>query len=91
MPIQLTPEAEALIEKKVQSGLYASPEAAIEAAVQLLDEHDRRLHLQRLRAAIAKGEEGEALPWKPELMARLTREADEMQRRGEMPDPDVCP
>ncbi|MBA2597587.1 MAG: type II toxin-antitoxin system ParD family antitoxin [Chloroflexia bacterium] len=89
MPMQLTPEAEALIEKKVQRGLYASPEAAIDAAVQLLDEHDRRLH--RLREAIAEGEEGEALPWTPELMAQLTREAEEMQRRGETPDPDVCP
>jgi antitoxin ParD1/3/4 len=89
MTITLTAEAEALIQQKVQSGLYANPEEAIEAAVRLLDEHDRRL--QRLRTAIAEGEEGEAIPWTPELMDQLAREAEEMYRRGEMPDPDVRP
>ena len=89
MSIELTPRAEALIRQKVQSGLYPSIEAAIDAAIELLDERDRRL--QRLRAAIAEGEEGEAIPWTPELMDQLSREAEEMQRRGEMPDPEVCP
>ncbi len=89
MPIQLTPQAEAIIREKVTSGLYADPETAITTAVQLLEEHDRRV--QRLREAIAEGEEGEALPWTPELMDQLRREAKEMQRREEAPDPDVCP
>jgi antitoxin ParD1/3/4 len=89
MTIQLSPQAEAVIRKKVENGLYASADAALTAAVRLLDEYDSRL--QRLRAAIAEGEEGEALPWTPELMAQLQREAEEMHRRGEMPDPDVCP
>lgn len=87
--IQLPPRAEALIRQKVDDGLYPNPDAALEAAVRLLDEHDRRV--QRLREAIVEGEEGEALPWTPELMEQLTREADAMQRRGERPDPDVCP
>lgn len=91
MPIQLPPQAEAVIREKVTSGLYANPEEAIDIAVQLLEEHDRRLQVERLRAAIAKGEEGEALLWTPELMGQLTREAEEMQRRGETPNPDVCP
>jgi putative addiction module CopG family antidote len=89
MPIQLTPMAEALIRQKVRSGLYDNAEAAIDAAVQLLDDRDRRV--ERLRAAIAEGERGEALPWTPELMEQLSREAEDMQRRGEAPDPDVCP
>jgi hypothetical protein len=46
--------------------------------------------MERLRGAIASAEKGEALPWTPELMAQLSREAEEMQRRGESPDPDVC-
>ena len=91
MSIQLPPQAEALIREKVKSGLYANAEEAIEAAVHLLDDHDRRLQVRRLRAAIAEGEEGEALPWTPELMAQLSLEADEMHRRGETPNPDVCP
>ena len=91
MSIQLPPQAEALIREKVKNGLYANAEEAIEAAVQLLDDHDRRLQVRRLRAAIAEGEEGDVLPWTPELLVQLTREADEMHRRGETPNPDVCP
>lgn len=89
MTVSLTPRHEALIRQKVASGLYRTADEAIEAAVRLLDEHDRRL--RRLRAAIAEGDEGEATPWTPELMERLGREADEMRHRGEKPDPDVCP
>lgn len=89
MTVSLSPKHEDLIREKVASGLYRTADEAIEAAVQLLDEHDRRL--KRLRAAIAEGEEGEATPLTPELMERLSREADEMHRRGEKPNPDVCP
>ena len=89
MAIQLSPQAEALIQEKVRSGLYANAEAAIETAVQLLEAHDRKL--RRLRDAIAEGEKGEAVPWTPELMEQILRNADERQRRGEMPNPDVCP
>jgi hypothetical protein len=31
------------------------------------------------------------MPWTPELMAQLSREAEAMERRGELPDLDVCP
>jgi hypothetical protein len=44
-----------------------------------------------LRSANDEGEEGEPAPWTPELRARLQREAEEMYRRGETLDPDVCP
>jgi putative addiction module CopG family antidote len=89
MPIELSPQTEALIREKVEQGLYANADEAIAAAVRLLDEHDHRMtHLQE---AIAAGEVGEALPWTPELMDQLTREAEEMHHRGEMPDRDVYP
>lgn len=89
MPIQLTPKNEALIREKVESGLYDNAEAAMDTALQLLDAHDRKL--QRLREAIAEGEKGVAVPWTPELMEQILRNADERQRRGEKPNPDVCP
>lgn len=89
MAMQLPPRAEAVIREKVTSGLYANPDEAIDAAVRLLEDYDRRL--ARLRALIAEGEEGEGVPWTPELMKQLSREADEMYLRGEEPDPDVCP
>jgi putative addiction module CopG family antidote len=89
MSIELPRRIAALLQEKVDSGLYASVDEAIDAAVRLLDEHDRRR--QRLRAAIAEGEAGEAIPWTPELTERLSREAEEMTRQGLKPHPDVCP
>jgi Arc/MetJ-type ribon-helix-helix transcriptional regulator len=89
MAIQLNPETESLIKEEVGRGLYPNMEAALDTAVQLLDEYDRKL--QRLRELIAKGEIGEGVRWTPELMGQITQEADEMYRRGELPDPDVCP
>ena len=88
MSVTLTPQLEDLIQQKVEAGLYRDPESVVREALRLLDEHDRRL--QRLRAAIAEGEEGEDIPWTPELMEQLTREAEEMIRQGIEPDPDVC-
>ena len=52
---------------------------------------EKSLQVQRLRAAITEGEEGEALPWTPDLMEQLSRDGDEMKRRRETPTPDVCP
>lgn len=89
MSVTLTPELEDQILRKVDAGLYRDPETVLREALRLLDEQDRRL--QRLRAAIAKGEEGDDIPWTPELMEQLTREAEEMVRQGIEPDPDVCP
>jgi antitoxin ParD1/3/4 len=89
MSVTLTPQLEAKIRQKVEAGLYSDPEAVVREAMRLLDEHDRRL--QRLRDAIAEGDEGEALPWTPELMEQLTREAEEMVREGIEPHADVCP
>ena len=89
MPIQLPPQAEAVIREKVTSGLCANPDEAIDAAMRLLEDHDRRL--ERLRALIAEGEKGEGVPWTPELMDQISREAEERRRRGEKPHPEVCP
>ncbi len=89
MAIQLNPKTETLIKQKVESGLYPNVEAALDTAVQLLDEHDRKL--QRLRELVAEGEIGEGVPWTPDLIKEIRREADEMHRRGELPDPEVCP
>ena len=93
MNVNLTPDLEALIREKVASGHYSDGSAVIREALHLLDERDRE-KLERLRAAIAVGleeiERGEVIPFTPELMAEIDREADRMLREGEAPDPDVC-
>ena len=89
MSMTLSPQLEDLIRQKVEVGLYSDVESVVREALRLLDEQD--LRLQRLRSAIDEGEEGEELPWTPELMEQLTREAEEMVRQGIAPDSDVCP
>lgn len=75
MPIQLPPHAEAVIQEKGTSEVHANLQQAIEAAVRLLEEHDRRLKC--LRALIAEGEKGEVVPWTPELTDQISRAAEE--------------
>lgn len=89
MAIQLPPRSEALIAEQVASGRYASAEDVIAAGVRLLQAHDRKR--QRLPAALAEGEEGEGIPFTPALMRRLREEADELTRRGVLPDPAAWP
>ena len=93
MTIQLPTETEALIRQKVASGLYPSAEAAIVAAVQLLDEHDR--HLAALQAKLQSGidqlERSEGLLFTPEWSADRVRVVRERAAAGETPHPDVCP
>ena len=88
MSVTLTPEVEAIIQRKVEEGLYADAESALARAVELLVYQDK---LERLRALIREGEEGEAVPWTPELMDEIERESEERYLRGELPNPDVCP
>lgn len=90
--INLSPGLVELIEQRVASGEYESAEAVLGEALALLDERDR---VERLRAAIAVGDaqiaRGEGIEWTAERWAELDREVDERLRRGERPNPDVCP
>ena len=58
MHVSLTPKLENLIREKVESGLYDNASEVVREALRLLQEHDevRRLKLERLRDALAKGE-----------------------------------
>ncbi len=85
MNVSLTPELEELVRRKVESGMYGSASEVVREALRLLEERDRE-KLARLRAAIAVAEEqvarGEVIPWTPDLMERLKREAAEEDRLG---------
>lgn len=88
MSVSLDPEVEAKVQWKVKEGLHGDANTVVLKALELLDRQDK---LERLRALIREGEEGESVPWTPELMEQLSREADEMIRKGIEPNPDVCP
>jgi antitoxin ParD1/3/4 len=90
--ILLTPELEALIQAKIESGTYQDASEVIEAALRLLDDWDR---LQRLRAALAPGlaqlERGEGRTYTSEVRAEIHRVAIEKARLGLTVKADVVP
>jgi antitoxin ParD1/3/4 len=92
MTVALDPQSEALIQKKVDSGLYPDAATVVREALRLLEEHDR---LRYLRTALAEADaqidSGDYVEWTPGLMDELIREADELARKGIDPDPDVRP
>jgi len=92
MTVTLTHELEAIVQSKVDSGRYSDPNEVIREALELLDEQE---HAERLRAALAVGEEqfarGEYVTYTPDFFARIKREAEEQSARGHKVNPDVLP
>ena len=84
MNVNLTPELEALVRRKVRSGLYNNQSEVVREALRLLAEQERlrEVHLEKLRRALAEGleqaERGELLDG-PEVVAEL-REFLEQRR-----------
>lgn len=86
------PEAEAIVRQKVESGLYGAADEVIHEALRLLDEHDRLRQLRaKLDVGLAQIERGEAIPFTPELVEQMKRDARRMASEGIKPSPDVCP
>ncbi len=93
MTVTLTPQIEEIIRKKVEAGQYTNASELVGQAVLQLEARDRQI--ERLNAALQVGidqaDRGELIPWTPDLMDRLEREADEMVRLGTPIRPDVQP
>ncbi len=89
MSITMTAEAEAKIREKVESGRYASADAVIGEALRLLEEHEQ-VALERLRALIDEGFEGEGVPLTAELKAASWERAKRRARAGEKPGPEAA-
>jgi Arc/MetJ-type ribon-helix-helix transcriptional regulator len=89
MTVQRSPETESVIRKLIESGRYSDPTSVLDEAVRVLDERDR---LVRLKAAIASGDDqyarGEAIPFTPELVEQIRRDAEQMARKST--EPNLC-
>lgn len=87
MTISLTPQLEAMIRKKVDSGLYDDANDVVSEALRLLEERDRRA---RLNAAIDEGlaeiARGEDTLWTPDTLRQIQDEADEEDRLERLRD-----
>ena len=92
MSVTLTPELEAMIRERVDSGRYDDAIAVVEEAMRRLEEHERLEHLRALLEVGRQAElRGDLVKFTPELFEEIDRQVEEMFLRGEMPDPDVCP
>jgi antitoxin ParD1/3/4 len=92
MNVVLTPQLEAIVRERVDSGRYASASDVVGEALRLLEERDRLEHLRSLLAVgLEQSRRGETVEFTPQLIEELGRQAEERFRRGEEPDPDVCP
>jgi antitoxin ParD1/3/4 len=89
--VTLSPRAEALIQERIDGGVYHDAAEVIEEVLRVLDDRDR---LAALRAGLQVGidqlDRGEGVLFTPEWSADRARVARERAAAGEVPDPDVC-
>ena len=77
MNINLTPQLEDLVKKKVASGLYNSASEVVREALRLMEEQDRlrAVKLDQLRQDIRDGlASGDPTPWNPDEIKKEGRE-----------------
>lgn len=90
MVIQLSPRLEEKIAELIASGHFSDADEVVGEAIDLLQYREE--HLQWLRDEVQKGLEqadrGELVPYSPDFMRRLQREANERSRLG-LPVKDV--
>jgi len=76
MNVNLTPELETLVRRKVASGMYTSASEVVREALRLMDEQDqmRAVRLDQLRQDVRKGlESGPSEAWDAEATKQQGR------------------
>jgi antitoxin ParD1/3/4 len=76
MNVNLTPQLEEMVRRKVASGLYTSASEVVREALRLMEEQDqvRAARLQQLRSDIREGlESGESEAWAPDQIKQQGR------------------
>ena len=92
MNVSLTPQLEAMIRRRVESGRYNNASEVVREALRLLEEHEQVMHLRSLLAVGLEDERrGNLVEFTPEYEENLSRRVEERFLRGEEPNPDVCP
>jgi antitoxin ParD1/3/4 len=93
MTVTLTAQLSNEVQRWVDTGEYSDADAVMRDALSLLKE--RRAQLDALRAKLQVGidqlDRGEGVLYSPQLLEEIDRDVDERLRRGEQPNPDVCP
>jgi len=90
MNVSLTPQLEAMVRGKVETGMYNNASEVVREALRMLEAHDRTQRLrQSLIEADAEIDRGEGEEWTPARREQLWREGDELYRQGVKSDPNV--
>jgi antitoxin ParD1/3/4 len=91
MSIQLPADLETSIRQKVERGDFPDASEVIREAMRLLDQHERQI--ARLRDMLQTGldqlDQGEGVPFTPDLVTQMRQDAEERFLRGEHINPDV--
>ncbi len=83
MNIYLGAHFDAMIRTQVESGRYANASEVVREGLRLLEREQRQqMLLDAIEVAEAQVARGETIPFTPELMDRLSREATENARIG---------
>lgn len=85
MNVNLTPQLEEMVKRKVSSGLYGSASEVVREALRLMEEQDqfREARLEQLKRDINEGfASGEATPWNPDEMKQEGRNRRIARRTG---------
>lgn len=90
--VPVSAEIAAIIERKVDQGLFENAESVVAEAVRRLDDGDEcdEALLAKLQIGIDELERGEGMPWNDETKQRIVREGRAAYERGDLPNPDVC-
>jgi antitoxin ParD1/3/4 len=93
MHVNLSEEMEKYIRNKVASGFYGNATEVIRDAIRRMQTEESRM--AAWQTAIAKGnvqlDQGEGIPYTPELMEQMTQSAIATMHNGQPIDPDVLP
>ncbi len=102
MNISLTPEQEAMVRDKVESGLYNNASEVVREAIRRMHEDECRLSVAQrrelserfdlaLRAGMKEVEEGKTVPFTRELFEQIVKNGRALAASGAPLDPDVAP
>ena len=91
MHINLSPEMEQYIQRKVGTGFYSNASEVVRDAIRRMREEDEKL--EALRAAVRRGDEqpdrGEGTDYTPELLEKMSEKAFANAKHGKQVNPDV--
>jgi len=82
--VEIPEDVAAVVQQKVEQGLYPDSGAAIAEAIRLIDEHDELVALRaKIQVGLDQAARGEVVPFNEETRQRIIREGHAKYERGD--------